>query len=51
MLDEFPKLLGTLIRWCFYLGKKKFSVVHEEDWNHRVGFITIIIVIAIIANR
>ena len=50
-LDEFPRLLGTIIRWSFYLGKKKFSVVYEEEWNRRVGFIVIMIAIAIIANR
>ena len=51
VLDEFPRLLRTSIRWCFFLGKKKFSAVYEEEWNRRVGFITIMIAIAIIANR
>jgi hypothetical protein len=50
LFESLPKLIGTSIRWCYYRGKKKFSVVFEEDWNKRVGLITIILIIVIIVN-
>jgi hypothetical protein len=50
LFDSLPKLIGTTIRWCYYGGKKRFSVVLEEDWNKRVGLITIILIIVIVIN-
>ena len=50
LFDSLPKLIGTTIRWCYYGGKKRFSVVLEEDWNKRVGLITIVLIIVIVIN-
>ena len=50
IIESLPKFLGTSIRWCFYLGKKSFSTVLQEDWNRRIGFIAIAIIILIITS-
>ncbi|NRD23277.1 hypothetical protein HNV10_08490 [Winogradskyella litoriviva] len=48
IFESIPKLLGTIIRWCFYLGKRPFKTVFKEDWNRRVGFLAIALIISII---
>lgn len=50
LFESLPKLIGMTIRWCYYGGKRRFSVVLEEDWNKRVGLITIVLIIVIIIN-
>ncbi|WP_299128037.1 hypothetical protein [uncultured Winogradskyella sp.] len=49
-LPQLIKFFGACIRWLFYLGRKKLNVILTEDWNLRVGFITLVIIIIIIIN-
>lgn len=44
----FFKRLGMLIKWIFYLGKKPFSVIKNENWNTRIGFVLFLIIVGII---
>ncbi|EDP72314.1 hypothetical protein FBALC1_14472 [Flavobacteriales bacterium ALC-1] len=48
IIPNIIKLLGASIRYCFFLGKKNFKIVFKEEWNKRVGFLTIVIVIGLI---
>jgi hypothetical protein len=48
IIESLPKLIGTLVRWCFYLGRKPFSDVFNEEWNKRVGIVIIGIIIGLI---
>jgi hypothetical protein len=36
------KWIGITMKWIFYFGKKPISKIKKENWNSRVGFITII---------
>lgn len=44
------KFFGAIIRWCIFLGNKKFKDVLHEEWNTRVGLFTLIIIIIAIFN-
>tara|TARA_Y100000815_G_scaffold254591_1_gene260746 strand:+ start:3437 stop:3637 length:201 start_codon:yes stop_codon:yes gene_type:complete len=44
------KFFGAIIRWCIFLGNKKFKDVLNEEWNTRVGLFTLIIIIIAIFN-
>lgn len=41
IFESLPKLIGTSVRWCFFLGKKSYKTVFNEEWNKRVGFAVI----------
>lgn len=44
----FIKRLGMLTKWFFYSGKKPLSVIKNENWNTRIGFILFLIIVGII---
>lgn len=44
------KLFGALIRWIFYLGRKKLSTLLKEEWNKRVGFVSLVIIIVVVID-
>lgn len=48
IIESFPKFIGTSVRWCFYLGRKSYRTVFKEDWNKRVGFAVIGIIILLL---
>ena len=48
IVESLPKFIGTSVRWCFYLGKKSYTTVFKEDWNKRVGFAVIGLIILLI---
>jgi hypothetical protein len=35
------KWIGITMKWIFYFGKKPISKIKKENWNSRIGFITI----------
>jgi hypothetical protein len=47
IFDKF-KWIGIFIKWIFYLGKKPINQIKKENWNNRIGFITIISLIGLI---
>jgi hypothetical protein len=40
ILDKL-KWIGITMKWIFYFGKKPISKIKKENWNSRIGFITI----------
>ena len=40
ILDKL-KWIGITMKWIFYFGKKPISKIKKENWNRRIGFITI----------
>jgi hypothetical protein len=36
------------MKWIFFFGKKPISIIKKENWNNRIGFITIISIIGLI---
>lgn len=48
IVETLPKVLGASLRWCFFLGKKSFNTIFNEDWNKRVGILAIVIIIGLI---
>ena len=42
------KWIGIIIKRIFYLGKKPINQIKKENWNNRIGFITIISLFGII---
>ncbi|MGB0981989.1 MAG: hypothetical protein ACPGUH_07810 [Winogradskyella sp.] len=48
IIESIPKFLGAFVRWCFFFGQKKFSIVFEEEWNKRIGLLIIIIMVVLI---
>ncbi len=42
------KLIGASLKWCFYLGKKSYKDILKEEWNTRLGFFLIVIILVII---
>lgn len=47
-LPNIIKFIGGLVRWSFFRGKKKLSTILAEEWNKRVGFFTVVLIIGII---
>ena len=44
----FIKLLGTIVRWCFFMGRYSFSQTLNQNGNKRVGVIVLIALTVII---
>jgi hypothetical protein len=42
------KWIGIIMKWIFFFGKKPISIIKKENWNNRIGFITIISLIGLI---
>ena len=40
ILDKL-KWIGITMKWIFYFGKKPITKIKKENWNSRIGFITI----------
>lgn len=50
-IPDLLRLLGACIKWIFYLGKRKFKDIQKEEWNMRVGFIFVVIMLVLFINR
>lgn len=37
-LPHILRFIGTSLKWCFYLGRRKFKDILDESWNGRLGF-------------
>ncbi len=48
VFEAFPRFLGVMIKWIFYLGKKQINEIKKESWNTRIGIVTIIIIFILI---
>ena len=42
------KKFGMLTKWIYYRGEKPFTEIKNENWNTRIGFILLLIIIGII---
>lgn len=47
-LPNILRFLGACIKWCFYLGRKDFKTLKDENWNGRLAVIVITLVVLII---
>ncbi|WP_115812240.1 hypothetical protein [Winogradskyella pacifica] len=50
IFESLPKLIGTSLRWCYFLGTKSFGTVFSENWNKRIGFLAISVVLVILLS-
>ena len=48
VIPHIIKLIGALVRWAFFLGRKNFITIINEEWNKRIGFLTVVIIVALI---
>lgn len=44
------KYTGASFKWLFYLGKKPFRTILQEEWNRRLGLFLVVLTIVIIVN-
>lgn len=42
------KRLGSFIRWLFLRNKYSYDLIYKQDWNGRVGLLTICLIIILI---
>lgn len=42
------KKFGMLTKWIYYRGEKPFTEIKNENWNTRIGFVLLLIIIGII---
>lgn len=45
ILPSILKYLGASTKWVFYLGRKKFALILKEQWNKRIGFFVLILLL------
>lgn len=39
------KRIGSVVRWLFFRTKYNYSEIYKQDWNARVGILTILVII------
>ncbi|GAB4155843.1 MAG: hypothetical protein Tsb0033_05640 [Winogradskyella sp.] len=49
-IPDLLKYFGASFKWLFYLGKKPFTTILQEEWNRRLGLFIIVLTIVIIVN-
>ncbi|APY08845.1 hypothetical protein BWZ20_11275 [Winogradskyella sp. J14-2] len=49
-IPDILKYFGASFKWLFYLGKKPFTTILQEEWNRRLGLFVIVLIIVIIVN-
>ena len=48
ILWSFIKRLGSGIRWLFLKSKYSYNEIYKQDWNGRVGIITICYIVGLL---
>lgn len=45
---KFIKVIGASIRWIFIRKNYSYSEIYKQDWNFRVGLLSIILLVVLI---